>query len=465
MAESEIYGLGGDDHLSSHFAGATYLYGGPGNDWLSKVEGYAGGAFIYGEEGNDELYGGWHGDRIYGGTGSDLAYGLGYGDLLDGGDGNDGLHGGDGNDALYGGEGDDTHTGIPGYSAGGLYGDFGYDYLDGGRGDDYLDGGGWDDRLVGGEGSDVLIGGGGADRMSGGEGSDRFYVDDPLDLVIEAADDGSDTIYASTSYTLRAYQSVEGLRAESETATTAMTLIGNELGQYVVGNDGINVLIGNAGSDRIFGLSGADTLDGGLGSDRLSGGLGSDQAVYASATMGVVADLQTSAANTGDAAGDIFFDIENLFGSAFGDTLRGNSYANYLKGEAGSDTLVGRLGRDVLAGGLANDIFLYNGVTDSGTTEATRDVITDFVKGQDKINLSAIDAIAATAANDAFVLLAKGTSVSAVGTGHVGWYWLDYAEVVNDKTILRINNDGDATIEMTIELRGLITLAASDFNL
>ena len=33
----------------------------------------------------------------------------------------------------------------------------------------------------------------------------------------------------------------------------------------------------------------------------------------------------------------------------------------------------------------------------------------------------------------------------------------------NDRTIIKINNDADAAIDMTIQLNGLITLTSGDF--
>jgi serralysin len=338
---------------------------------------------------------------------------------------------------------------------------------------------------------DIFIGNGGDDFFYGNAGNDIFH-NNPTTLVtayggagddtyiltyamtfFEYANEGIDTIVTSFNHDLE----VPGENEHFENITligVATEATGNFGANVLRGNSNSNVLVGHGGNDTLDGSFGVDTLlggdnddllIGGSGGDNLDGGPGVDTAGYSTASALVVADLQMSAANTGDADDDIYTSIENLFGSAFGDTLRGNSGANYLKGEGGADTLAGRMGRDVLAGGLGSDRFLYNTVLESGTTEATRDVITDFVRGQDRINLSAIDAIAATGANDAFGLLAKGTSVSPVGTGKIGWYWLDYAGVVNDKTILRLNNDGDSYIDGTIELRGLITLAATDFNL
>jgi Ca2+-binding RTX toxin-like protein len=48
--------------------------------------------------------------------------------------------------------------------------------------------------------------------------------------------------------------------------------------------------------------------------------------------------------------------VENVVGSALGDTLTGNSGNNVLIGGAGDDTLSGSSGRDLLFGGTGADI-------------------------------------------------------------------------------------------------------------
>ena len=59
------------------------------------------------------------------------------------------------------------------------------------------------DTLIGGEGNDTLDGGKGADTMRGGLGDDIYYVDNGEDLVVEASNQGYDTVYASVNnYTL-----------------------------------------------------------------------------------------------------------------------------------------------------------------------------------------------------------------------------------------------------------------------
>ena len=56
-------------------------------------------------------------------------------------------------------------------------------------------------------------------------------------------------------------------------------------------------------------------------------------------------------------------------------------------------------------------------------------------------------------------------AATAVAAGRVGYYWVDAAGTVNDRTIIKVNNDADAALEMTIEIQGLHTLAATDFIL
>ena len=91
---------------------------------------------------------------------------------------------------------------------------------------------------------------------------------------------------------------------------------------------------------------------------RSTAALGTDTVSYAhsSAAVQVSLLLATAQVSTGDAAGDILKNFENLTGSAFADTLTGNTLANLLDGGAGADTLVGGAGNDTYIVDNAGDV-------------------------------------------------------------------------------------------------------------
>ena len=113
--------------------------------------------------------------------------------------------------------------------------------------------------------------------------------------------------------------------------------------------------------ERLFGNGGNDILIGGAGGDTLSAGAGSDTASYETAPAGVAASLADSSINVGHAAGDTYFQLESLTGSAFNDMLIGNSIANALTGGADNDVLIGGPGPDTIDGGAGNDTAVYGG--------------------------------------------------------------------------------------------------------
>ena len=129
-----------------------------------------------------------------------------------------------------------------------------------------------------------------------------------------------------------------------------------EAAGLVSGGSGDDSLRGQAGDDILLGGSDRDTLIGGAGADVLDGGDGSDLASYQNANGGVVADLSTECLNSGEASGDVYYEIEGLIGSTYDDRLTGNDRANTLIGLLGNDVLRGLDGDDVLRGGLGADV-------------------------------------------------------------------------------------------------------------
>ncbi|MGO1074610.1 hypothetical protein [Inquilinus sp. CA228] len=248
--------------------------------------------------------------------------------ISDSGAGNSQIYGGLGDDILSGGGGDDR-----------LIGGEGIDSLTGSVGDDILRGGAGTDDLDGGEGNDTLRGGAGADALDGGTGIDMAsYAGSAgqvsVDLAAGAANGGDGT---------------------GDTLTGIEGVIGSILNDSLLGDAEDNVLHGDAGNDTLIGRAGDDVLHGGAGADVLSGQDGIDLATWFDSAAGVTVSLITNTGQGGDAAGDTLSGIENLEGSAFGDTLTGDAAANDLFGGAGNDGLYGKEGDDVLLGGAGAD--------------------------------------------------------------------------------------------------------------
>jgi Ca2+-binding RTX toxin-like protein len=222
----------------------------------------------------------------------------------------------------------------------------------------------------------VLNGGVGADDLSGGLGFDRASYENAAAGVVAALLSPATNTGEALGDT---YASIENLTGSA----FADKLTGTNSANSIIGGAGDDLIIGLGGDDNLFGQDGDDTFVGGVGADDLSGGNGSDTASYSTAAAGVIASLTTPAANTGDAAGDTYSSVENLTGSAFGDTLTGNSVVNIILGGNGADTLNGRAGSDTMTGGAGNDNFLFD--TALGVTNV--DDVTDFNFVNDTIQL------------------------------------------------------------------------------
>ncbi len=153
---------------------------------------------------------------------------------------------------------------------------------------------------------------------------------------------------------------------------------------------------------------------------------------------------------------------DKLYGGNNNDKLYGGSGNDTLKGDAGDDVLQGDAGKDVLFGGSGADKFVFIKTSDSSSNYSSADVIRDFTRGQDKIDLHFIDASTNIDGNNAF----KFNGTESFGTSEQGDIYFkifNNAGTTNDYTMVYIDTDNDLDTEMSIKLIGLHNLAASDF--
>jgi Ca2+-binding RTX toxin-like protein len=208
-----------------------------------------------------------------------------------------------------------------------------------------LTGSNYNDTLIGNSGANSLTGGFGNDTLEGMAGADSLFggggTADTASYVHAAAG-----VTASLTSTLASIQTGD---AEGDSFTLIENLTGSNYNDTLIGREFVNILTGGDGDDILEGMAGADKLYGDAGSNSAS-------YLHATATSGIIgitASLALPATNNGHAAGDEYFNIQNLIGSRFDDTLTGRD------GE--DNILTGGVGADILNGGTGTDTASYQG--------------------------------------------------------------------------------------------------------
>ena len=235
-----------------------------------------------------------------------------------------------------------------------LYGKAGNDTLDGGKGNDYLHGGAGNDVFVLSAGKDTI-----ADYT---EGEDIVYIGGYGDLEIDSSVSGNNGIAkingSTLTFTNAKFKTVKFVTDNDDFEITfgKETLDNSSDSPHTAGSSiwitdasartTAMTITGNALDNTITGGSGKDVIKGGDGSDSIYGGKGNDK----------------------------------------------------LYGNGDEDTLWGGAGNDTLIGGEDDDLFVYTG---------GKDLIYDYVEGEDKISLNA--AISDSTINSANVVLKVGS--------------------------------------------------------
>ena len=233
----------------------------------------------------------------------------------------------------------------------------------------------------------------------------------------------------------------------------------------------------NSTSDlEVFGGRGNETITNGIGSDYVTGGDGDDTIWGAISTA---TDDQGDVLH-GDGGNDIIGGSygddrvsgndgsDSLFGDEGNDFVYGGDGNDIVRGDwgwgsdaVGMDSLFGDSGVDQITGGGGADTFgFYFG--DSGITNDTIDVITDFVSGEDIITLfnptgsgGFFNAGASVSTNFTSAL----SNASALMADGVGDY-IFASDTINGW--LFINMESASGVDMAIQLSGVIAMAATD---
>ena len=199
---------------------------------------------------------------------------------------------------------------------------------------DHVNGTAYDDRLIGSSARNVFRPYGGDDYVDGG--SQEVYnkfTSSTFDLVMYA--DSKSPIV---------------IDLKNEVAT------GNDIGADTLKD--IEMVIGSAHDDLIKGSDrpvseifrpgdGDDTVYGGTsgGSD-----FANDMVDFRGASSGVTVVFDTTRGTaSGGSGNDIFYEIEGVIGSEFGDSITGGATDDVIGGYRGNDTLDGGAGTDILA--------------------------------------------------------------------------------------------------------------------
>ncbi|KJV06800.1 calcium-binding protein [Methylocucumis oryzae] len=295
------------------------------------------------------------------------------------------------------------------------------DTLTGFMGNDTLYGLGGDDILYGGQGDDDLDGGVGIDAMLGELGNDHYVVDNIYEFVIENADEGTDLVLSSITFTLPA--NVEQLTL---VGSSALNATGNSLDNVLTGNAGANKLTGGMGNDSYY-VSTGDTV------------------------------VEASSAGTDTVLADISYtlssNVENLIltgaaaltavGNTQNNSLTGNSAANTLNGSSGADTLIGLQGNDTYIVDNALDVVKENLNEGSDLIQAS---VTYTLPAQVE-NLTLTGSSAINGVGNTLNNVLTGNSGSNILTGSTGD---DIYTIASGDTVVEAIGEGIDTVQSTI---------------
>ena len=223
------------------------------------------------------------------------------------------------------------------------------------------------DNILGVAGANRLIGGAGADSLHGRQADDTLRGGGNGDVLWGNV--GSDKLYGEAGD-----DALWAFETEAGWADGNDQLYGGDGHDTLTGGSAVDQLFGGKGRDLLDGRDSADVMHGGGGADSLyggnAGGSWGDQVMYGEAGADSLSGGQGS---------------DRLYGGVLGDTLNGGAGWDSLYGGDGDDVMLGGGGAavDYFTGGAGADKFVFL-AADGGSQM----YLTDFVRGEDKIDLS-----------------------------------------------------------------------------
>jgi hypothetical protein len=184
----------------------------------------------------------------------------------------------------------------------------------------------------------------------------------------------------------------------------------------------------------------------------VTGGGAALTTVDASAVNGAVTNSATMISTAG-------FTVKTGAGN---DAISGGAFADTLNGGAGNDTLTGGAGIDSLTGGAGADTFMYtaNSANSVQSRSSAPDVITDFVSGTDKLNITNITAGPVAFLGNFASLTAAHTAAAADGRAGLAFF------VTSESNLYVEAAAGTLGVNDTVvNLSGVTALTAADLLL
>jgi Ca2+-binding RTX toxin-like protein len=323
---------------------------------------------------------------------------------------------------IVGNEADNNITGTAGDDL--IQGLGGNDTLNGVAGNDTLDGGMGTNTLNGGDGNDALVNNLG--NVNGGLGSDKFTTNySGYEQPIKTT--STSLLNAISSTSLLQYSNIEQFNLTATVFNDTIDGLGN-IGNTLDGGGGTDYLGFNAtnqtenltidfttsnniefGNTKITNFEQAGNITTGSGNDLfklapsssggvVNGGTGSDtlSVNFSSYGNGVRNFKNYNSFQDAFLAGSTpiqyytinTFELFDLTGSAFNDSLLGYSNNDTLTGGAGSDSLVGNAGRDLVQGGSDNDTISSGNLGDTLDGGDGNDSLADFNASLETANIT-----------------------------------------------------------------------------